>query len=89
MPIWAFPAVFQEEEAGDWVVTFPDIPEVVTGADSLEAARLEAADALEEAILAYMADGRAVPSPRAAGEGEELVTLAPGTASRVTFTVTT
>ena len=82
MTTWAYPATFREEAPGDWLVTFSDVPEAITGADTLEAARRHAEDALEEAILAYLADGRAVPSPKAARQGEELVSLDPVTAAR-------
>ena len=82
MQTWAFPASFQEEAPGDWVAAFPDVPEAITGGSSLEEARRQAADALDEAILGYLAHGRAPPTPREPGPGEELVALDPVTASR-------
>ena len=82
MTTWTYPAVFREETPGDWVVSFPDVPEAITGADSLDAARLQAADAIEEAVLAYLADGRPAPRPRPARTGEEAVVLDPVTAAR-------
>lgn len=82
MEIWAFPARITEHEPGDWVVTFDDIPEALTGGATREDALNQAADALEEAVLAYLARGRAIPTPRPAGDGEELVALDVVTAAR-------
>ena len=82
MRTWAYPAVIAAHGADDFSVVFPDIPEVVTGGGSLAEARMNAADALEEAILGRMAHHETLPVPRDAGEGEELVILDPVTASR-------
>ena len=82
MQTWTFPARFQADAQGEVVVEFVDLPEAVTGASTLQEARSLAADALEEAVLAYLAAGRAVPAPREPCEGEELVPLAPLTAAR-------
>jgi antitoxin HicB len=78
---WAYPAVFTQLD-GEVVVRFPDIPEAITGAATLDEARALAADALEEAILGYLAAGTPVPAPRRAAKGEELVPLDPLTAGR-------
>lgn len=78
---WSYPALFTQAD-GEVVVRFPDIPEALTGADTLAEARVLAADALNEAVLAYLAEGRPVPAPRAAAEGEEAVSLDPLTAAR-------
>ena len=82
MQTWAYPARIEDQGADGFLVTFPDVPEAITGADTLEGARAGAADALEEAILAYMAMGRAIPAPRQAGDQEELIVLDPVTAAR-------
>lgn len=78
---WAYPAVFTELD-GEIVVRFPDIPEAVTGGDTMEEARTLAADALEEAILGYLAAGSPIPAPRKPGKSEEAVPLDPLTAGR-------
>ena len=44
--------------------------------------RENAADALEEAILAYLAHGRPIPDPREPRGGEEAIILDPVTAAR-------
>jgi antitoxin HicB len=82
MQTWAFPAVIEKHGEDDYVATFPDIPEAITGGGSAAEARLNAADALEEAVLAYLAAGRPVPSPREAQTGEEPIAMDPVTASR-------
>lgn len=88
MQTWAYPAVIAAHGPDDYVVTFPDVPEAITGGSTEAEARLNAADALEEAILAYMAHGLAIPAPRAEQEGEELVVLDPVTAARAVLAET-
>lgn len=80
--IWAYPAHVTEHEAGDWVVTFDDIPEALTGGATRSEAVALAGDALEEAVLAYLARGRDIPAPRSAAKGEDLVVLDVVTAAR-------
>lgn len=70
-----FPALFAPDPGGGFVVTFRDIPEAITQGDTLEEARLAAADALLTAMDFYFEDGRPVPTPSAAQDGEELVGL--------------
>ena len=82
MRTWTYPATISRADEGDYVVAFPDIPEALTGADTFEEAKYLAEDALEVAILEYLAAGRVVPSPRAAREGEHDIVLAPVTAAR-------
>ena len=82
MQTWAYPARIEDQGVDGFLVTFPDVPEAITGGDTLADARANAADALEEAILAYMAMGRAIPPPRAARKGEQLIVLDPVTAAR-------
>jgi antitoxin HicB len=82
MQTWSFPATIQRLGEDDYLATFPDVPEAMTGGGSLAEVRENASDALEEAILAYLAAGRAIPLPRDPGEGEEAVVLDPVTAAR-------
>ncbi len=82
MLTWAFPAVVREEGSTDWLVTFPDLPEAITGGESVETALANASDALEEVVLTYLAEGRVLPDPRPAQAGEVLVVLDAATASR-------
>src|SRR5271156_1138174 len=82
MQTWSFPATIQRLGEDDYLATFPDVPEAMTGGGSLAEVRENASDALEEAILAYLAAGPATPLPRDPGEGEEAVVLDPVTAAR-------
>jgi antitoxin HicB len=82
MQTWSFPATIQRMGKDDYLATFPDVPEAMTGGGSLAQVRENAADALEEAILAYLASGRAIPVPRDPAEGEEAIVLDPVTAAR-------
>jgi antitoxin HicB len=53
-------ATFQEDEDG-WLVTFPNVPEAITGGtDEAEALR-NAQDALEVALLTYVQDDKPLP----------------------------
>ncbi|MEM5371811.1 type II toxin-antitoxin system HicB family antitoxin [Paraburkholderia azotifigens] len=59
-----YPAIFGH--GGPFVVMFPDIPEApITQGDTLEQARVMAADALLAAIEFYIEDTRDVPTPSA------------------------
>jgi antitoxin HicB len=82
MQTWTYPAVLEHRE-GEIIVRFPDFPEALTGADTLDDALALAADALEEAVLGYLDAGRHVPSPRLAAKGEEAITLDPHTAAHL------
>ena len=86
MQTWAFPALIEKLGDDDFLATFPDIPEALTGAASLAEARENAADVLEEAILAYLAHGRPIPAPREPRGGEEAIILDPVTAARAALT---
>ena len=82
MRTWIYPAVIARADEGDYVVRFPDFPEALTGADTFEEAAALAEDALEVAILEYLAESRIIPQPRPAAKGEVDVALDPVTASR-------
>jgi antitoxin HicB len=68
---FVYPATLTPDEAdGGFVVTFRDWPEAITQGDTREAALLEAADCLEEAVAARIADEREIPLPSSALAGE-------------------
>ena len=60
---FAYPASVVRDEAGFYLVTFPDFPEAATDGESREVALEEASDALEEAIAGRMNRGDAIPHP--------------------------
>ena len=70
-----YPALFSPDEHGGYVVTFRDVPEALTQADTLQQAREMAADALATAMEFYIEDRRPAPMPSRARAGEELVSL--------------
>ena len=78
-----FPARFELDPEGGYVVTFRDVPEAITQGDTIEEARDMARDALLTAMDFYFEDGRAVPAPSKAKRGEELVALAPSVSAKV------
>lgn len=82
MQTWLYPAVIEQHGPEDFVATFPDVPGAITGGASIEEARANAADALEEMILHLMAEGEAIPAPRAPRKGETPIALDPVTAAR-------
>jgi antitoxin HicB len=65
-----YPARFQRDGNGV-LVTFPDLPEAVTGGADGGEARTNAADALEVALLTYVADGKELPEASPLPEGPE------------------
>lgn len=78
-----YPATFTPAEEGGYVVTFRDIPEAITQGDDLAEATAEAVDALATSMEFYFEDGRSVPLPSAAVDGEILIDLPPSVAAKV------
>lgn len=72
-----------ERDGDSWMVSFPDVPEALTGADSLEEARQEALDALVTAFEFYFEDNRPVPLPSAPQANQEVVTVPPSLWAKV------
>jgi antitoxin HicB len=70
----------RDRESGGFVVTCRDLPEAITQGETAEAALLEAADCLEEAIAARIDDERSIPEPSASRRGERLVSVPPSMA---------
>ncbi len=70
-----YPARFELDAGGGYVVTFRDIPEAITQGDTLEEAREAAADALVTAMDFYLEDNRRVPKASKVQAGEEFVAL--------------
>lgn len=78
-----FAAKISEIEPGDFLVTFADLPEALTGASSRAEAEAQAGDALAAAVEGYLIEGRRLPLPREAGAGEVTIALEPRLAARV------
>lgn len=76
-------AKFEPDEAG-FLVTFPDVPEAITGGKDRHEAMANAQDALEVALLTYVMDGRELPVPRNKGEGVP-ITVSARVAVKIAF----
>ncbi|QHU99323.1 type II toxin-antitoxin system HicB family antitoxin [Synechocystis sp. CACIAM 05] len=71
---FAFPANFEADPIdGGFLITFRDLPEAITQADSYEQGISEASDCLAEAIAAYIDDQRPLPLPNLKQQGEQLI----------------
>lgn len=68
-----FYAVNILHEDGEYVVSFPDIPEAITCGDTIEEAKEEALNALVTAFEFYFEDQRPIPMPKQYGELEHVV----------------
>lgn len=75
MDKFSFPATLTPDEEGGFVITFRDIPEAITQGETLEDSLTEASDCLEEAIAAYIEDGRDIPLPSKPRIREKLVSI--------------
>jgi antitoxin HicB len=80
---FVFPAVIERGEEGGFVVSFPDVPEAITQADSRNEARVMAEEALGLALLTYPARGLPLPKPRALRRGTEPVAVEPDMAAKL------
>ncbi len=58
-----YPIRLDPDEAGGFVVTFPDLPEAITQGDTRAEALDAAADCLEEALAGRIVEGEDIPPP--------------------------
>lgn len=77
-----YPARIVRTEDGDFLVTFTDIPEALSGASTFEEAQSLAGDALDMAIGGYIEASRPLPPSRQAAPGEVPIAVDPQTAAR-------
>lgn len=61
---YAYPARIARSAHGDWVVSFRDVPEALSGADTFEAALALAQDCLVAGLGCYVDGRRPRPIPR-------------------------
>ena len=78
----SYPARVTRDGDG-YLVTFPDIPEALTGARDRADAIALAADALTTAMDFYFEDRRAVPMPSPRKRGQIAIDLPPSVAAKV------
>ena len=77
-----YPVTLLEESDG-FTVTFPDIPEAITGGTTRAEALEQAKDALESALDFYFEDNRHVPAASAPRRGQALVELPASVSAKV------
>ena len=69
-----YPALFKKDKKDSgFVITFRDIPEAITQAESLDACFIESADCLDEAIAGRIDDGLDIPAPSKARRHECMI----------------
>ncbi|MCY4441036.1 MAG: type II toxin-antitoxin system HicB family antitoxin [Deltaproteobacteria bacterium] len=81
--IYAYPCNLTPDEDGALVVTFPDVPEAITGGKNRSQALEMAEDSLATALAAYVHEKREIPVPSALVEGQELVAVATVVAAKL------
>ena len=70
-----YPATITRDAAGFYLVTFPDVPEAGTDAQTREEALHDAGDALIAALGGYVQARRPIPRPSKAKPRQVLITL--------------
>jgi antitoxin HicB len=65
-----FPAVIEPDEAGRFLVRFPDLLEALTDGATIEDAMNAAADCLTVALSGRLSDGLPVPVPSRVARGQ-------------------
>ena len=73
--IYAYPCNLTSDEDGGLVVTFPDVPEAITGGENRSQALEMAEDALATALAGYVHEKWEIPVPSALDEGQDLVAV--------------
>ena len=80
--MFSYPARVTRDGDG-YMVSFPDIPEALTGARARSEAIELAADALTTATDFYFEDGRTVPPPSAMKRGQIAIDLPASVSAKV------
>jgi antitoxin HicB len=84
MKAYAYRAMFEPgDRRGNIVVTFPDVPEVVTQGRGDADARAMAEEALGLVLLTYLERDLPLPKPRARGRDLVTITVAPDVAAKL------
>jgi antitoxin HicB len=84
MKLYAYRAVCEPgDRRSNIVVSFPDVPEVVTQGRGEADARAMAEEALGLVLLSYLQRGKPLPKPRARGRGLIDVAVAPDIAAKL------
>ena len=81
--LYAYPCELTPEEEGGFVVTFPDVPEAITGGGDRAEALAMAEDALATALAGYVHEKRDIPAPGEPAATHTLVAMPPVVAAKL------
>ena len=71
------------EEGEGFIVTFPDVPGAITGAQTREESLFLAEDVLVAILAVYVQQQREIPTPSPVADGQELVAVPPIAAAKL------
>ena len=80
---YVYPCVLTPEPEGGFSVTFPDVPEALTGGNDRVEALAMAEDALATALAGYVQERWEIPLPSTAASGQELIAVPPDVAAKL------
>ena len=82
---YAYPCnlIPDHEEVEGFIVTFPDVPGAITGAQTREESLFLAEDALVAMLAVYVQQQREIPTPSPVAGGQELVAVPPIAAAKL------
>jgi antitoxin HicB len=82
---YAYPCnlIPDREEGEGFVVTFPDVPGAITGAQTREESLFLAEDVLVAMLAVYVQQQREIPTPSPVADGQELVAVPPIAAAKL------
>ena len=81
--LYEYPCILKHYEDGEYVVTFPDVPEAITGARDWAETLALAEDALSVALAGYVHMGWDIPTPSAPSPGQVMVAVYPVVAAKL------
>ncbi len=81
--LYAYPCDLVPDEDESLVVTFPDVPEAISGGADPSEAFAMAEDALATALAGYVHEKRDIPAPSDAAVGQELIPVSPVVAAKL------
>jgi antitoxin HicB len=82
---YVYPAAIEQDEDGQFIVSFRDVPEALTSGESLNEALAEAVDCLVVALDGYLDERRPqpVPQPSQLRSGEHAIAIPPLIAAKL------
>ena len=73
--IYAYPCDLRQDEDGWFIVSFPDVPQAITGGPDRSEALYLASDALAVALAGHVLEGNDIPEPGERAVGQEMVAV--------------